>query len=290
MTNNETTWSPFSNLNTQRDLLSKHKAVLQCASCRSIVGDTSDIVALLAVNGMGHISLSASTGVTVKSMDPASQETENRTNEHSTPKKSGKKSRRRSIQSVETNLSLVDMDPTTQCYSISCEFCSSSIGRMYADTEQPSSGTTKKHSSNDPTYKEVLKHIKNTFCFDLGKVDRYYFGSAELRIQGAPAEDAEREPSLPDRNDNIQYINHDDAMPETANGPTKSHGGTDHVTLAQYWHDIEKVREEIAMMQQVLAAHDDELGHHTDKLREHGSDIRLLLSSLNQNLHHDGRT
>ena len=293
MTNYETACSPFSNLKTQKELLSKHKAVLQCVSCRSIVGDTSDIVALLEVNGVGHISLSASTGVTLKSMDHAGQETENGTDEHSTPLNSARKSRRRSRNSTETSksLSLVDMDPTTQCYSISCESCSSSIGRMYTDAGQPTLGDKKQHPTNDPMYEEALKHIKNTFCFDLGKVDRYYFGSAELRIQGAPTDDAEREPSSPGRDYSTKDMNPGDAMPETTNRPTKSLASRDYVTLAQYWHDIEKMREEIAMMQQVLAAHDDELGHHTTKLREHGSDLRLLMSSLNQSFHHDdGRT
>ena len=115
-----------------------------------------------------------------------------------------------------------------QSIIIVCDTCSNHIGRMH-------------RGDND----DASSIIKDTFSFRLDAVDRYYFGSGDLRVLPPP--------------DNASGGDHQDVKQEDAKNNTD---------VDRMKQDLDDVKKTVAEMQQELSLHRKKLAQYDALLSE----------------------
>eukprot|EP00889_Picochlorum_renovo_P008410 jgi/Picre1/35440/NNA_002902.t1 len=210
------------------DELKEHKMVLQCQTCRTIVGDSNELVCVYTVETDDHgssdgddeevqyISIACASNVRLESQEMPSSTTKAMQKKKKT-KKTNKK-RRMSTDNDDDSLA------EQQSIIIVCDTCSNHIGRMH-------------RGDND----DASSIVKDTFSFRLDAVDRYFFGSGDLRVIPPPAAAV-----------NGSGGDHQDSIEDTKN----------RTEVDRMKQDLDDVKKTVAKMQEELSLHRKKLAQY----------------------------
>ncbi|KAI8108893.1 hypothetical protein M9435_005310 [Picochlorum sp. BPE23] len=216
------------------DELKEHKMVLQCQTCRTIVGDSNELVCVYTVGTDNHggsdgddeevqyISIACASNVRLESQEMPSSTTKAMQEK----KKTNKKRRMSTDRNDDNDDSLAEQ----QSIIIVCDTCSNHIGRMH-------------RGDND----DASSIVKDTFSFRLDAVDRYFFGSGDLRV--IP-------PSAPDNASAGDH--HQDSIEKEEEEDTKN--STEEVDRMK--QDLDEVKKTVAKMQEELSLHRKKLAQY----------------------------
>mmetsp|Transcript_9107 Transcript_9107/g.18071 ORF Transcript_9107/g.18071 Transcript_9107/m.18071 type:complete len:237 (-) Transcript_9107:108-818(-) len=217
------------------DELKEHKMVLQCQTCRTIVGDSNELVCVYTVGTDDHgssdgddeevqyISIACASNVRLES-----QEMPSSTTKAMQKKKTKKTNKKRRMSTDNDDDSLAEQ----QSIIIVCDTCSNHIGRMH-------------RGDND----DASSIVKDTFSFRLDAVDRYFFGSGDLRVIPPP-------PAA----DNASGGDHHQDSIEEEEEEEDTKNNTEEVDRMK--QDLDDVKKTVAKMQEELSLHRKKLAQY----------------------------